>query len=66
MALGLSGVIPAAHYVMWEGLYHAWNTAAMGYLFLMALLYITGAFIYAARIPECIWPGKFDIWVSGF
>ncbi|ESN98659.1 hypothetical protein HELRODRAFT_66738 [Helobdella robusta] len=62
VALGLSGVVPAAHYIMWEGLYHAWNTAAMGYLFLMAFLYIFGAFLYAARIPECIWPGKFDIW----
>lgn len=60
VALGLSGVVPAAHYILWEGFYHAWNMAAMSYLFLMAFLYIFGAFLYAARIPECIWPGKFD------
>ena len=64
VALGLSGVVPAAHYILWEGFYHAWNMAAMGYLFLMAFLYIFGAFLYAARIPECIWPGKFDYLVS--
>jgi len=64
VALGLSGVIPAVHYIITEGFYHAWNFAALGWLFLMAFLYIAGAAIYAARIPECIWPGKFDIWVN--
>lgn len=62
VALGLSGVVPAVHYIITEGFYHAWNFAALGWLFLMAFLYIAGAAIYAARIPECIWPGKFDIW----
>lgn len=62
VALGLSGVFPAAHYILTEGFYHAWNFAALGWLILMAFLYIAGAAIYAARIPECIWPGKFDIW----
>ncbi|KAM3172116.1 hypothetical protein ACTXT7_015221 [Hymenolepis weldensis] len=28
----------------------------------MAILYITGALIYACRFPECLYPGKFDIW----
>lgn len=31
----------------------------------MATLYITGACLYAARIPERFFPGKCDIWVSG-
>lgn len=65
IALGLSGVIPAMHFVIihgfWEGIYNA----ALGWLVLMAILYIVGAVIYAVRIPERIWPGKFDIWVSG-
>ena len=65
IALGLSGVIPAMHFVIihgfWEGVYNA----ALGWLVLMAILYIVGAVIYAVRIPERIWPGKFDIWVSG-
>ncbi|CAG5115898.1 unnamed protein product [Candidula unifasciata] len=62
VALGLSGVIPAMHYVITDGFWHAINFAALGWLLLMALLYIVGAVIYAARIPERIFPGKFDIW----
>ena len=63
IALGLSGFIPASHYVITDGLYAAFNFAALGWLLLMAFLYIVGAVIYAVRIPERIWPGKFDIWV---
>ncbi|CAG5134603.1 unnamed protein product [Candidula unifasciata] len=61
VCLGLSGVIPAMHYVITDGFWHAFNFAAMGWLVLMALLYIVGAVIYAARIPERIFPGKCDI-----
>ena len=64
IALGLSGVVPAMHYVITDGFYEAINFAALGWLVLMAILYISGAVIYAVRIPERIWPGKFDIWVS--
>ena len=64
IALGLSGVIPALHFVITDGFYQAVNFASLGWLALMAVLYITGAVIYAVRIPERIWPGKFDIWVS--
>ena len=64
IALGLSGVIPALHYVITDGFWHAINRAALGWLVLMAFLYIFGAVIYAARIPERIFPGKFDIWVT--
>ena len=63
IALGLSGVIPAMHYVITDGFYSAVNDAALGWLSLMAVLYIVGAVIYAVRIPERIWPGRFDIWV---
>ncbi|KAK7473800.1 hypothetical protein BaRGS_00034968 [Batillaria attramentaria] len=62
IGLGLSGVIPALHYVITDGFWHAINRAALGWLVLMAFLYIFGAVIYAARIPERIFPGKFDIW----
>lgn len=64
IGLGLSGVIPAVHYIVTDGFYDAINVAALGWLLLMAFLYISGAVIYAVRIPERIWPGKFDIWVS--
>lgn len=62
IGLGLSGIIPAMHYVITDGFWDAINVAALGWLVLMAVLYITGAVIYAIRIPERIWPGKFDIW----
>ena len=39
------------------------NFAAIDTLIPMGLLYLSGAIIYAMRIPESIWPGKFDIWV---
>jgi len=64
VALGLSGVIPAGHFVITDGLSHAFNYAALGWVILMAFLYIIGAVIYAARVPERIWPGRFDIWVG--
>ncbi|XP_013397290.1 adiponectin receptor protein 2 [Lingula anatina] len=62
VALGLSGVIPACHYVIQNGFWDAVNNVAMGWLVLMAFLYIFGAFIYAIRFPERIFPGKCDIW----
>jgi predicted membrane channel-forming protein YqfA (hemolysin III family) len=64
IALGLSGVIPAFHFVITDGFYHAVNYASLGWLVLMAVLYIVGALIYAFRVPERIFPGKFDIWVG--
>ena len=64
--LGLSGVIPAMHVVITDGFWSAVNDSALGWLSLMAVLYIVGALIYAARVPERILPGRFDIWVSGF
>ncbi|XP_060582534.1 adiponectin receptor protein-like [Ruditapes philippinarum] len=62
IAFGLSGVIPAIHIVSTVGFWDAVNKASLGWLVLMAFLYITGAIIYAVRIPERFFPGKFDIW----
>lgn len=62
IALGLSGLIPAVHYGIIFGGYKAFNVGALGWLILMAILYIVGAILYAARIPERLFPGKFDIW----
>jgi len=64
IALGLSGIVPAIHFTITDGFWHALESASLGWLILMAVLYITGAIIYALRIPERIWPGKFDIWCS--
>ena len=63
MGLGLSGVVPSLHFVISEGFLRATTMGQMGWLLLMATLYITGACLYAARIPERFFPGKCDIWV---
>ena len=63
IAFGLGGVIPSMHVLIKYGLWSALNDFSLGWLALMAVLYIGGALIYAFRIPERIFPGKFDIWV---
>lgn len=63
IALGLSGLIPGLHYILSVGPQKAFNVGALGWLLLMAVLYIVGACLYAARIPERLFPGRFDIWV---
>ncbi|XP_076016185.1 adiponectin receptor protein 2-like [Genypterus blacodes] len=62
VGLGLSGVVPTLHFVISEGLIKATAIGQIGWLLLMATLYITGACLYAARIPERFFPGKCDIW----
>uniref|UniRef100_A0A2K6F745 Adiponectin receptor 2 n=1 Tax=Propithecus coquereli TaxID=379532 RepID=A0A2K6F745_PROCO len=62
LGLGLSGIIPTLHYVISEGFLKAATIGQIGWLLLMASLYITGAALYAARIPERFFPGKCDIW----
>ena len=51
------------HFTIAEGFVKATTVGQMGWFFLMAVMYITGAGLYAARIPERFFPGKFDIWV---
>ena len=64
---GLSGVIPALHWYIIHYFEQATidlfrNSAHL--LVLMAVLYIIGVTLYALRIPECWFPGKFDFYVS--
>jgi len=56
---GLSGIVPAVHYTIEEG-----YTAFLGWLILMGSLYLLGAAFYAFRVPECFFPGRFDIWLQ--
>ncbi|XP_054725973.1 adiponectin receptor protein [Anastrepha obliqua] len=62
MSFGLSGIIPAIHYSLMEGWFSQISQASLGWLILMGLLYILGALLYALRVPERWFPGKFDIW----
>lgn len=59
---GCSGIIPAIHYLIVNGWFQAIYEGSFGWLFLMAALYLSGATIYALRVPERFFPGKFDIW----
>ena len=62
VAFGCSGFIPAIHFLYEHGVFHSVYVVPGGWLVLMAVLYLTGAMVYAFRFPECFWPGKFDLW----
>ncbi|XP_073819155.1 adiponectin receptor protein-like isoform X2 [Musca autumnalis] len=62
MCFGLSGVIPAIHYGVMEGWFSQISQSSLGWLVLMGFLYILGALLYALRVPERWFPGKFDLW----
>ncbi|EHB02794.1 Adiponectin receptor protein 1 [Heterocephalus glaber] len=62
LGLGLSGVVPIMHFTITEGFGKATTVGQMGWFFLMAVMYITGAGLCAAHIPERFFPGKYDIW----
>merc|ERR1712223_1116341 len=62
ITFGMSGIAPATHYGIVNGWQRSIDEAAIGWLILMGILYITGALLYAMRIPERFFPGKVDIW----
>lgn len=62
MTFGLSGIIPAIHFGVMEGWFNKVSQKSLGWLILMGVLYIFGAMLYALRVPERWFPGKFDIW----
>ncbi|CAF3870209.1 unnamed protein product [Rotaria sordida] len=62
ITFGVFGFIPSCHYMIQFGVEHAFKVGAIQYLLLVAALYLIGACLYAARIPERLAPGLFDIW----
>jgi len=62
ITFGLSGIAPATHFGYVNGWQKSIDEAAIPWLILMGILYITGALLYAMRIPERFFPGKVDIW----
>jgi len=62
ITFGVFGFIPTCHYILRFGFEHAFTAGATQYLILVAALYVIGAGLYAARIPERLAPGLFDIW----
>lgn len=58
----LSGFAPIVHGLWLYGWSEMWIRSGMPYWFLEGLVYGIGVFFFVTRIPESIWPGKFDIW----
>jgi adiponectin receptor len=61
ITMGLSAVVPVAHGFTALGLEQLNKTIALPWLLTQGALYIVGASIYAARVPERWAPGRFDI-----
>ena len=61
VTFGLYGVIPAVEVIYREGWEVASSAYSTNWLISMGLIYIAGASLYAARIPERFSPGHFDI-----
>ncbi|KAI9883783.1 MAG: galactokinase [Watsoniomyces obsoletus] len=64
VAMGLSAVFPVFHGWRLYGLGPMRHQIGLDWLVLQGALYILGAGIYAARVPERLYPGRFDIWGS--
>jgi adiponectin receptor len=64
VAMGLSAVFPVIHALRLYGLEHLRGAIGLDWVVLQGVLYILGAGLYAARFPECVSPGKYDIWGS--
>jgi len=61
LILALSGVIPATHYSLLQGVVRAVTAGGVGWLLLMGAIFMLGACLYAFRVPERFFPGKCDI-----
>ncbi|KAB8078499.1 Hly-III related protein [Aspergillus leporis] len=64
IALGLSALFPIIHGVMKFGIRQMNKQISLFWVVLQGSLYIVGACIYAIQVPECIYPGIFDIWIT--
>ena len=62
--MGLSAVFPVLHGIKLYGVDHLRKSVGLDWVVLQGILYITGAALYAARVPEKWAPGRFDIWGS--
>jgi len=62
VALGGFGFVPSLHFLIQSGWSTALVEASIHRVMIMGGLYILGAILYGARIPERFLPGKCDIW----
>jgi len=61
IALGGSGVLPVLHGISLFGFEALDERMGVTWLLAQGTLYISGALIYAARFPERLAPGRFDL-----
>ncbi|RIA86658.1 hemolysin-III related-domain-containing protein [Glomus cerebriforme] len=61
IAMGLSAFVPLIHALIIYGYRLCFDVISLKWLLLMGALYITGAVIYGARVPERWYPGVFDL-----
>jgi len=64
IALGLSAVVPVSHLMLTHGVRKLCYEMGFHWLLTSAVLYISGALLYANRIPERLSPGTFDYFFS--
>ena len=64
VATALSGFAPIIHGLCLYGWAEMWVRSGMPYWFLEGGVYGLGAFFFATRVPESVWPGRFDVWGS--
>jgi len=62
VTLALVSCLPVIHFLLINGMSKSVIQGSLDQVVLMGILYLTGAFLYAARIPERWMPGKCDIW----
>ncbi|ORX70453.1 HlyIII-domain-containing protein [Linderina pennispora] len=60
--LGFEKLVPVFHTWWMFGAEYMWNAVNIPCMFWMAFFYIGGTAIYASRVPERWFPGKFDFW----
>ncbi|KAJ1941659.1 hypothetical protein EC988_006701 [Linderina pennispora] len=60
--LGFEKLVPVFHTWWMFGAEYMWNAVNIPCMFWMAFFYIGGTAIYASRVPERWFPGKFDLW----
>jgi adiponectin receptor len=61
--MGVSAIFPVFHGLIVFGYEHLNHYIGLNWLLTQGFLYLLGASIYAARIPETLRPGSFDIFL---
>jgi len=61
IALGFGGIIPVTHGLFTAGFKRLSDEMGLVWVLLSGFLYVTGAVVYAARFPERVSPGTFDV-----